>query len=104
MSEESLTAALAERVMGWGIGPGRFLMENRSWMPRWRFQPTTNLIDAFRLLEQAAPQEFTICGGNDGNIYVEVRIGGTTAKAEGTSKPRTITSAIARALGIEVEL
>ena len=103
MTSEQFTAVLAERVMGWGVGPDRFLMGNRGWMPRWRFQPTESLVDAFRLLEEAAPQEYSMCGDNKGNFWVQVRIGGGTGAADGASKPRAITCAIARALGIEVE-
>jgi len=103
MTDESITAALAERVMGWAVRPDRFVMHNRGWMPRWRFQPTEKLIDAFRLLEQAAPQEYSICGDHEGGVYVKVRIDGAKGDARGTSKPLTITYAIARAVGIEVE-
>ena len=103
MTSEHLTALLAERVMGWGVGPDRFLMGNRGWMPRWRFQPTGNLEDAFRLLEEATPQEYSICGDDKGNIDVRVRIFGAVGEARGTSKALAITYAIARAVGIEVE-
>src|SRR5262245_26426066 len=103
MTSDQLTALLAERVMGWGVGPDRFMMGNRGWMPRWRFQPVEKLGDAFRLLEEATPQEYSICGDDKGNIYVQVRIAGTKGEARGTSKPLAITYAIARAVGIEVE-
>lgn len=103
MTAEQITAILAERVMGWGVGPDRFLMGKRSWMPRWRFQPTGNLVDAFRLLEEAAPQEYSMHGDSKGNFRVRLRIGDTTGEACGESKPRAITWAIARALGIEVK-
>lgn len=56
MSNDQLTAVLAERVMGWTVSPDRFMMGNREWMPRWRFQPIDKLDDAFRLLEEAVPQ------------------------------------------------
>ena len=52
--------------MGWTVGPDRFMMGNRGWMPRWRFQPAEKLEDAFRLLEEAAPQEYSICGDDKG--------------------------------------
>jgi hypothetical protein len=103
MTVPKLTAILAERIMGWGVGPDRFIMGNRGWMPRWRFQPAEKLEDAFRLLEEAAPQEYSICGDDKGNIHARVRIDGTAGEARGTSKPLTITYAIARAVGIEVE-
>lgn len=103
MTHDQLMAILAERVMGWTVGPDRFLMGNRGWMPRWRFQPVENLEDAFRLLEQAAPQEYSISGDDKGKIHVQVRIAGTAGDARGTSKPLAITYAVARAIGIEVE-
>ena len=103
MTEERLTALLAQRVMGWSIGPDRFMMGNRGWMPRWRFQPVAKLDDAFRLLEEAKPQEFSICGDDKGTIHVQVRIAGVAGEARGTSKPLAIAYAVARAVGIEVE-
>ena len=103
MTSENLAALLAKRVMGWGVGPDRFLIGNRGWMPRWRFQPTEKLPDALRLLEKAAPEEYNMRGDSEGSVRVHVRIGDATGEACGTSKPRAITWAIARALGIEVE-
>jgi len=103
MTSEHLTAVLAEKVMGWSIGPDRFMMGDRRWIPRWRFQPTESLADAFRLLEEAAPQEFSMCGDSKGNFRVQVRIGDATGEADGTSKPSVITLAVARALRLEVD-
>ena len=101
MTSEHLTAILAERVMGWTIGPDRFMMGNRGWMPRWRFQPAENLDDAFKLLEKAAPQDYAM--GDDGKgFWVRVRIGKAIGEARDASKPRAITFAVARAVGIEV--
>jgi len=74
MTGERLTAILAEKVMGWSVGPDRFLMGNRRWQPRWRFQPTENLDDAFRVLEKAAPQEYAM-GDHGKGFYVRVRVG-----------------------------
>src|SRR5947207_380778 len=51
MSDDRLTQELATRVMGWKVVPDRFLMSNRRWKPRWRFQPCRRLEDAFSLLE-----------------------------------------------------
>ena len=104
VTQSELTRVLAERVMGWVVGPDRFLMGNRGWMPCWRFQPTGNLEDAFRLLEEAAPQEYSMHGDSAGNFWVQVRIGGATGEARGTSKALAIAYAVARAVGIEVEL
>src|SRR5450755_4021469 len=101
MTDERLTALLAERVMGWSIGPDRFMTGNRSWIARWRFQPTEKLADALRLREVAAPEEYSLRGDSEGNSQVHVRIGRATGEACSVSKPRAITCAIARAVGIE---
>lgn len=103
MTNENLAAVLAKRVMGWGVGPDRFLTGNRGWTPRWRFQPTEKLADALRLLEAATPAEYDMRGGDAGSFSVRVRIGDSEAEASSNCKPRAITCAIARAIGIEVE-
>jgi hypothetical protein len=88
--------------MGWGIGPDRFMTGNRGWLPRWRFQPTETLDDAFRLLKQAGPREFSICGDDKGGFQVQVQIDVRTGKATGESIATTIAMAVARAVGLEV--
>jgi len=103
VTNENLAALLAKRVMGWGVGPDRFLTGNRGWIPRWRLQPTEKLADALRLLDAAAPAEYDMRGGDGGDFHVSVRIGDGAAEASSRCKPRAITCAIARALGIEVE-
>ncbi len=103
MTSERLTVILAERVMGWGVGPDRFSTGNGGWKSRWRFQPTCNLEDAFLLLEKAAPAEYSMRGDDRGAFEARVRIHGRCGEACGVQKARTITLAIARALGIEVE-
>lgn len=103
MTNDILSAMLAEKILGWRVAPDRFLTGDRQWIPRWRFQPADKLDDAFRLLEEAAPQEYSISGDDKGSIHVRVRIDGAAGEARGISKPLTITYAIARAVGIEVE-
>jgi hypothetical protein len=103
MTNDILSALLVEKILGWRIAPGRFLIGNRQWIPRWRFQPAERLEDAFRLLEEAAPGEYSIRGDDKGIIHVQVRIGGSAGEARGISKALTITCAIAPAVGIEVE-
>jgi hypothetical protein len=78
-------------------------MENRRWTPAWRFQPTKRLEDAFRLLDAADPEEYSINFLRGGAFTVRVRISGTTGEASDTSKARAITHAVARALGLEVD-
>ena len=103
MTDACLTDLLAVRVMGWSAGPDRFMTGNRSWIARWRFQPAEKLPDALRLLEVAAPEEYSLLGDSEGNSRVHVRIGDAAGEACCPSKPRAITWAIARAVGIEVE-
>jgi len=102
MSNDQLTVVLAERVMGWTVGPERFMMGNRRWQPRWRWRPAENLDDAFKLLEMAAPQDYSMGEAGQG-FWVRVRIGKTTGEARDRSKPWAITLAVARALRLEVD-
>lgn len=103
ITSEGLTAILAERVMGWGVGPDRFLMGNRRWMPRWRFRPLDRLSDAIRLLEAAAPERYTMRAEKDCLVTVRVQIAGSTGQACERSKPRAVALAIANALQIPVD-
>jgi hypothetical protein len=99
---ERLTTDLAEKIMGWGIAPERFLMGKRQWIPRWRFQPTKNLDSAFRLLEKAAPRDYSM-GADGRGFWVRVRIGNSIGEARDASKARAITLAVARAIGLAPE-
>lgn len=101
MTGDQLTALLAERVMGWRVGPDRFLMGHRRWMPRWRFRPAERVEHAHRLLEQAASQEYTMDRSQAGRFLVKVRIAGMTGQADESSQARAITFAVARAIGLE---
>jgi len=95
---EDLTSVLAQRVMGWRVAPERFMVGKGRWLPRWRFQPAERLEDAFRLLEQAAPQRYSMGRDGQGTFWVRVQIGQETGRAHDLSKPRAITLAVARAL------
>jgi hypothetical protein len=103
MTIENLTATLATRIMGWGTGPDRFLLGERRWLSRWRFQPAVRLEDAFRLLERLAPEECTMGATPNGGFWVKIRVAGKTGEASETSKARAVTFAIARAVGIDVD-
>ena len=103
MTNEQLTAILAARVMGWSVAPDRFLSGKRGWIPRWKFMPTERLTDAFRLLEAAKPRQYTMRCSEDGLFTVRVEIGKVNGEARDVSKPRAISYAIARAVGIEVD-
>jgi hypothetical protein len=101
LNDERATDQLARQIMGWRTAPDRFIKPNRGWIPRWRFQPFTELADAFLLLDQA---EHRYILRYDGRTFTaEVRTETGRGIASGEQKPRTITLAIARALGLEVE-
>ena len=100
---EHLTSLLAERIMGWSVAPGRFLTGDRRWKPRWRFQPTESLVDAFQLLDAARPEEYSMGARGAGQFWARVRLHDSVGEAQDRSKPRAITYALARALGIQVD-
>jgi hypothetical protein len=104
MNSEHLAAVLAERVMGWSVGPDRFLTGNRGWMPRWKFQPAQKLADAIRLLEAANTEEYSVAAAANGEFCARVRISGATAEATANTKPLAICLAVAAVVGIDVDL
>ena len=101
MTTDQLTAILAERVMGWRVGPDRFLTGNRRWMPRWRYRPLDHLPDAIRLLEAAGPGRYTITDTN-GLVSVRVQIAGITGETRTretvarTGRPEILQAALER--------
>lgn len=101
MNAECLTAALAKRVLGWQAGPDRFLTAKRSWIPRWRFNPLQRIEDAFMLLDHSGSSRYAILKDRDA-FSVEVECNGRVGRATDDSKPRAITLALARSLGLEV--
>ena len=101
MSWDQFTALLANRVMGWRVGPARILIQGRGWISRWRFQPLTRLEDALRMLEKAATT-YTLTLTADGTFVAHIQVETRTGSASGESKAATITIAVARAMGIEV--
>ena len=103
MTIQAITTALAERVMGWRVGPDRFLIGQRRWMPHWRFQPVERIEDTFRLLEQLSPKEYAMRAAEDGSFWARVVVGGVTGEARELTQARALTLAIARAVGLKVE-
>jgi hypothetical protein len=101
MNDDRLTETLAAQVLGWKATPDRFIKGGRSWIPRWRFSPLTELADAFQVLDHAA--DHYILTGNSSTFEAEVQIGACRGKAVGEHKARTITLAVARALRLEVD-
>jgi hypothetical protein len=97
MSDDRLTERLVSQVLGWKVAPDRFLKSGRSWIPRWRFAPLTNLEHALQLLDRAA-STYTLTGVAGGIFTAEVRVRGRMGKAAGLSKAKTISLALAQAL------
>jgi hypothetical protein len=104
MTADQLTVLLAEKIMRWRVTPDRFLTGSRGWMPRWKFRPTKNVKDAFRLLDAATPEEYCVSTDANGDFGVKVKIGGVSAKARDRSQALAICRAVAAAVGIKVEL
>jgi len=103
MTDELLTAILAERVMGWKVGPNRFLTGKRSWMSRSQFKPLVDLKDAFQLLD-AATNDYSLLSGPDRVFTALVRLGGRVGRGIGEPKARAISLAVASASGIATEV
>ena len=102
MNDDRLTERLAAEVFGWRTAPGRFIKSERSWTPRHRFAPLTRLDDAFQLVDRVATAcKLTMIKG--GGFAAEVQVGTRVGKATGEPKARTLTTALARALGLEVD-
>ena len=101
MSDERLTRKLGVQVMGWKSAPGRFIKPGRAWTPGWRFSPLTSVEDGFALFDAAA-SAYTLAAQEGGGFQAEVRVRDRIAKASGEPKARTITIALADALGLEV--
>jgi hypothetical protein len=102
MTVQTLTRLLAERVMKWTAAPDRFMLGRRRWIPRWRFQPCSNLADAFHLLKATDPGAYGMGADKSGSFWAKVQIGGTVGEGRGRSMPMAITLAVARASGIAV--
>jgi hypothetical protein len=98
-----LTMRLAKHVMGWVASGDRYVTGNRSWLPGWRFRPAECIRDAFRLLEEARPNSCTMHLDETGSFCVRVQIGDALGQSRDRSKPRAITHAIARAVGLKAE-
>ncbi|MBI4463135.1 MAG: hypothetical protein HY647_00385 [Acidobacteria bacterium] len=101
MTDSMLIDRLAVQVMHWRVGPDRFITGNRSWLPKWRFNPLQRLEDAFMLLDHSKSARYVI-SQTGSKFQVEVEHDGKIGKAADKAKPRAITLALARSLGLEV--
>lgn len=96
-----LTDQLAVQVMGWGLAQDRYVLGQRRWLPRWRFQPLHRVEDAFRLLQKADPQQFTMQRNARGITQIKLCLNGKKGEARSSSTACAVTLAIARALALE---
>lgn len=99
LTDDALIDQLAQQVLHWRVGPDRFMTRNRSWLPKWRFNPLQRLEDAFLLLDHSQATRYVI-SQMGGKCEVEVEHDRKIGKAAGHSRPRTITLALARSLGL----
>ena len=99
-SQSRLAAKLAELLLGWKAAQGRFLKPGGGWCPQWRFQPFVRIADAHLLLDRA--ERFRIAGKARNGYSVMVQIRGRKANDEGSQLAKVITTAIARAAGVEI--
>jgi hypothetical protein len=101
MIDNRLTEELASRIMGWRVTPDRFVKSGRSWVPRWHFKPLVDLANAFELLDKATDNYKITCDRRTFTAEVEVK--SRLGRASGDNLARTITTAVARSLGLEVD-
>jgi hypothetical protein len=102
MSDEQLTSELAVRAMRWRLAPGRFLKPDGGWTSRSGFRPLVDIGDALKAL-QAVTHDYSLVAKPSGGITVDVRLPERTGHAAGKSTARTVSLALAQALGIETE-
>jgi hypothetical protein len=102
VTNDQLTALMAERVMDWRVGPERILKGGRRWAPRWHFQPLRRLEHALELLEKAEGK-YRLEKDRAGTFNAQVTVGDRSGTASGKSEAVSLTLALARALGIDVE-
>jgi hypothetical protein len=96
MTSEQLTAILPGRVVDWGFGPEPFSNASSECIPRCRFSPTENLTASFAFWNRAAWGDHRICGDDQANIKVQVRIArresGQSITTRGACKPNSLGS------------
>lgn len=101
MTDDRLTEHLVAKLLGWKTAPGRFIKPDRGWTPSWKFAPLTNIEHAFDLLDHAEAT-YTVSARSGQGFTAEVRVGAYVGSACGVLKARTITLALARAVGLEI--
>jgi hypothetical protein len=86
MTDNMLIDRLAQQVLHWDIGADRFLPGDRSWIPKWKFNPLEHLEDAFRLLDHSQAMRYSI-SQSGGSFTVEVKQGAGSARPQGSRSP-----------------
>jgi len=100
-SLERATDQLVNKILGWRIGPGRFLKPGRGWTPRSRFKPFERLEDVFFLLKTVGGT-FVLCLEPDRTFTASILVRGRSGKTTGSLSARTIAIALCKALEIGV--
>src|SRR5262249_18449492 len=88
LTDRQLTDQLASRVLGWRAQGDRFLKSGKSWEPRWRFSPLSDIACAFELLHLTGAH-YAI-RHDSSEFSVELEIGALRANATGIHLARTI--------------
>jgi hypothetical protein len=102
---DQLTDMLVQPIFGWKPRRDRFMTgDGREWLKREAFQPTKSLDAAFRLLKAIKPVDYKLGGSAFGPCWAKVKLSGTSGEASASSLPVAICLAIAKTLGIEVEM
>lgn len=101
MSDQQLTGEFGVRVMGRTLAPGRYLRSGRSWISRSRFRPLVDLRDAIRLLDSVT-DDYSLLAKPGSVFTAKMRVAGRIEKAAGEPKARTVSLALARAIGLDV--
>lgn len=103
MTSQVLTKLVAERVMKWTAAPNRFMLGRREWTPNWRFQPVEIFEHAVQLLDAARPTTYSLGVDQTGCFWARVEVSGVLGEARDRSRPRAVTIAVARAVGLDVD-
>jgi hypothetical protein len=102
MTDAHLTDQLVLWALGWRLGSDRYIKSDRGWIPRSKFQPLTDIRDAFRILD-ALTHDYSLRAVPNQGFTVEVRHGKWVGRAKAEHKARAISLAVAAVMRIEIE-
>lgn len=100
---DELTRELARRVLGWKTAPNRYIASDRRWLPKWRFQPTKKISDAFQLLQAGDAVDYVLRADRNGLFSAKIRTHVGSAEASASSLPLAICLAMAGIHGVGLE-